>query len=100
MNFGKQDLEEREKTEHGTASIDWIARARDLAPVIEAASDRIESERRIPGDLMSALHDAELFRMCLPRSMGGGEATSLAVELVNSDRPTALGGKLAHLTAY
>ncbi len=79
MNFGKQEREEREKTHAGTPSIDWIARAKDLAPVIAAASDRIESERRVPKDLMSALHDAELFRMCLPRSMGGGEATPLTV---------------------
>ncbi len=79
MNFEKQELEKRKKTADGTASIDWIARAKDLAPVIEAAADRIESERRVPKDLMSALHDAELFRMCLPRSMGGGEASPLTV---------------------
>jgi alkylation response protein AidB-like acyl-CoA dehydrogenase len=79
VNFGKQEREEREKTHAGTPSIDWIARAKDLAPVIEAAADRIESERRVPKDLMSALHDAELFRMCLPRSMGGGEAPPLTV---------------------
>jgi alkylation response protein AidB-like acyl-CoA dehydrogenase len=30
---------------------------------------------------MSALHDAELFRMCLPRSIGGGEAPPLTVML-------------------
>ena len=58
-----------------SASIDWAARARGVVPVIEAAIDRIESEGRIPADVMSALHDAELFRMCLPPWLGGGEAT-------------------------
>jgi alkylation response protein AidB-like acyl-CoA dehydrogenase len=56
-----------------------VARANGVVPVIEAALGRIETERRIPADVMSALHDAELFRMCLPRSLGGGEATPRVV---------------------
>ncbi|MDA1323579.1 MAG: acyl-CoA dehydrogenase family protein [Proteobacteria bacterium] len=59
--------------------IDWVARAKALAPVIAAAADRIESERRVPPDIMAAMHEAELFRMCLPRSMGGGQADLLTV---------------------
>ncbi|MBT5457499.1 MAG: acyl-CoA dehydrogenase, partial [Rhodospirillaceae bacterium] len=59
--------------------VDWVARALALAPVIAAAADRIETERRVPPDIMSAMHDAELFRMCLPRSLGGGEAPPLTV---------------------
>ena len=58
-----------------------MARARALAPAIADAADRIEAERRVPGDIMSAMHDAELFRMCLPRSMGGGEVPPLTVML-------------------
>jgi len=66
----------------GTAeAVDWVARARALVPEIAAAADRIEAERRVPADLMAALHGAELFRMCLPRSMGGGEAPPLTVTL-------------------
>ena len=62
-----------------SAAIDWVDRAKALAPVIAAAADRIESERRVPPDIMAAMHDAELFRMCLPRSLGGGEADPLTV---------------------
>lgn len=54
---------------------DWVARARDLAPMIEQAADRTEAEGKVPKDIMDAMHDAEMFRMLLPRSMGGGEAT-------------------------
>ena len=77
-----------------SAAIDWVARAKALAPVIAAAADRIEAERRVPPDIMKAMHDAELFRMCLPRSMGGGEAPPLTVmqttEIISSaDASTA-----------
>jgi alkylation response protein AidB-like acyl-CoA dehydrogenase len=60
-----------------TKTIDWIARARKLAPMIEAAADRTEAEGKVPGDVMDAMHDEEMFRMLLPRSMGGGEATPM-----------------------
>lgn len=79
VNFGKQKLEEQNYADGGSPAIDWVARAKDLAPVVEAAGERIEAERRLPQDIMSALHDAELFRMCLPRSLGGGEAKPLTV---------------------
>ena len=58
-------------------SRDWIARARELAPMIEAASDRTEAEGRVPKDIMDAMHDAEMFRMVLPESLGGGAATPM-----------------------
>jgi alkylation response protein AidB-like acyl-CoA dehydrogenase len=62
-----------------SGAIDWVARAKALAPIIAEAADRIEAERRVPPDIMAAMHDAELFRMCLPRSLGGGEADPLTV---------------------
>jgi alkylation response protein AidB-like acyl-CoA dehydrogenase len=52
---------------------DWIDRARALRPLISAAADRIEQEREIPEEVVAALHEAQLFRMLLPRSCGGGE---------------------------
>jgi len=60
------------------STVDWAARARALTPMIEAASDRIEKERQVTPDVMAALHDAQLFRMLLPREMGGGEADPVA----------------------
>ena len=55
-----------------------VARARELAPLIESASDRIEAERKIPDDVLSALHDARMFRMLIPSSCGGGEVAPMA----------------------
>jgi alkylation response protein AidB-like acyl-CoA dehydrogenase len=52
---------------------DPIARARDLAPAIAAASDTIERTRRIPAPLLAELHASRLFRMLLPRSVGGDQ---------------------------
>jgi alkylation response protein AidB-like acyl-CoA dehydrogenase len=53
---------------------DWIARARALTPVLDKAAPRIEAAKALPPDIVDALHEAQLFRMMLPRSLGGGEA--------------------------
>jgi alkylation response protein AidB-like acyl-CoA dehydrogenase len=52
---------------------DPIASARNLAPAIAAASDTIERTRRIPAPLLAELHASRLFRMLLPRSVGGDQ---------------------------
>ena len=57
---------------------EWAARARALAPMIAAAGDRTETERKVPADVMKALHEAGLFRLLMPRSLGGAEASPLA----------------------
>lgn len=79
MSLGGQEAELHQPLDSEPSSIDWIARAHQVAPVVTAAIDRIESERRVPSDVMAALHDAELFRMCLPPWLGGGEADPLTV---------------------
>jgi alkylation response protein AidB-like acyl-CoA dehydrogenase len=56
------------------ADSDLIGQARKLTDTIRAASDSIESDRRLPLGLLDALHEARLFRMMLPRSVGGLEA--------------------------
>jgi alkylation response protein AidB-like acyl-CoA dehydrogenase len=76
------------------AASDCIARARELAPLIAAQADRIEREREISPEVLSALHDARLFRMLLPRSVGGLEvdpATFMQAieELAKADGSTA-----------
>jgi alkylation response protein AidB-like acyl-CoA dehydrogenase len=77
-----------------TATIDWVARARDVAPLIARAADRIEQEREISAEVITALHDAELFRLLLPRACGGHEiepAIYLQVveEIAKADASTA-----------
>lgn len=54
-------------------TINPVAVARALGPRIEAASDAIEAGRRLPEELVAALHEARLFRMLTPRSVGGDE---------------------------
>ena len=53
---------------------DCVARARELAPLIEAAAGRTETARKIPADILSAMHNAGLFHILLPASLGGGAA--------------------------
>ncbi len=57
----------------GRVSVDYLARARALVPPLEAAGPRIEAARGFPPDVLAALHDAGMFRLLLPRSIGGAE---------------------------
>lgn len=50
-----------------------VSRAEALRPVVEAAADDIEQRRRLPPSLLDRLHEARLFRLLLPRSIGGEE---------------------------
>src|ERR1700730_9487022 len=50
-----------------------VARARDLAHSITTSADEIEHSRRITEPLLLQLHEARLFRMLYPRSVGGDE---------------------------
>ncbi len=52
---------------------DPLARARDLMEMITAAGDETERLRRLPSALVDRLHEARLFRMLYPRSVGGDE---------------------------
>ena len=54
-------------------AVDYLARARGLVPLIEAAAPRIEAARAFPPDVLSALHESGMFRLLLPRSLGGAE---------------------------
>jgi alkylation response protein AidB-like acyl-CoA dehydrogenase len=58
--------------EVGTAS-DYIARARGLAPLLTAAAPRIEAAYELPPDVLDAMHAAGMFRLLVPRSVGGAE---------------------------
>jgi alkylation response protein AidB-like acyl-CoA dehydrogenase len=50
-----------------------VARARDVAAAVAAAADAIERTRRIPETLLDELHAARLFRLVVPRWLGGDE---------------------------
>src|SRR5438045_3805705 len=50
-----------------------VARARELAQSIAAEADEIERRRRLTTPVIEELHEARLFRMLYPRSVGGDE---------------------------
>ena len=52
---------------------DAVARARALGPGIAAAAAEIERTRRIPEPLLSDIFASGLWRLLLPRSLGGDE---------------------------
>ncbi len=49
-------------------------RAAALISILDAAAPRIEAERKMPSDVLAAMHDARIFRVLLPKSVGGDEA--------------------------
>ena len=56
---------------------DFVAAAAALAPQIREARDELETARRMPASLASALAQAGMFQLGLPRSMGGPETDPL-----------------------
>src|SRR6187549_572237 len=73
---------------------DYIARARALHPLITTHAARIEQEREIAPEVLSALHDAHLFRMLIPKSCDGAEVAPAVFmqaieELAKADGSTA-----------
>jgi len=63
-------------------NVDWIARAKELAPLI--AEDAAEGERagQVTDRVMAAMHDKQMFRMALPAVYGGGAATPVEMSKV------------------
>ncbi len=57
----------------GTPGAVWLERARHLGPMIAASAEAIEDRRELPEPLVEALAERGLFRLLLPRSLGGAE---------------------------
>src|SRR5271156_1783313 len=77
-----------------TRGIDYLERARELAPMLAAASDEIEERRELPERVVEALVERGFFRMLLPRSLGGAELDPLTYvqvleEIAKADPSTA-----------
>jgi len=59
--------------------------SRALGPQIRAAAEQIETERRLPLELVSAMQGAGVFRMPIPRTWGGPEADPLTqIEVIEA----------------
>ena len=50
-----------------------LARARAIAPAIEHSAEQIEDTRQLPKDVVEAMVGAGLFRLLVPKSLGGEE---------------------------
>src|SRR5919206_3942868 len=61
---------------HDAESI--LSAAMALAPVIQACREEMERERRLPLPLVTAMKDAGVFRMPMPREWGGPELDPLS----------------------
>src|SRR6201997_5296404 len=57
--------------------LDYVQRARQLAPTLAAAADEMEHRRELPERVVKALIERGFFRMLLPRSLGGAELPPL-----------------------
>ncbi|WP_327710610.1 acyl-CoA dehydrogenase family protein [Streptomyces sp. NBC_00464] len=51
----------------------WLARVAALVPAIQEARDTVEATRHLPPALVARLRDADLYRLWVPRSLGGHE---------------------------
>jgi alkylation response protein AidB-like acyl-CoA dehydrogenase len=83
----------RASGEKSTAG-DAVARAQGMVELLRSAADRIEAARALPADIVAALHEARLFRLLLPRSLGGDElhlkTLAQAIEVIaGADASTA-----------
>ena len=58
---------------HGTNGVDaaLLERVRALLPAIAEAAARIDTERRVPEPLLTQIMQAGLYKMFVPRSLGG-----------------------------
>ncbi|MGH3516241.1 MAG: acyl-CoA dehydrogenase family protein [Haloechinothrix sp.] len=53
------------------AEPDLISVARDLAPILRANSQRSDRDARLPAESVHAMREAGLFRLYVPRALGG-----------------------------
>jgi alkylation response protein AidB-like acyl-CoA dehydrogenase len=61
---------------------DYIARARELVPMLREAGDEIEKNRQTSEHVIQAMVERGIFKMLLPKSIGGGELDPLTYTAV------------------
>ncbi|HET6607177.1 MAG TPA: acyl-CoA dehydrogenase family protein [Rhodopila sp.] len=52
-----------------------LTRARALIPLLRKAADRIDAANELPDDVLDAMFEARMFKLLLPKSLGGAELT-------------------------
>src|SRR5579863_1992572 len=76
------------------AAGDPMARVREIAPALAAAAAEIDRRRELPAAIVDALIERGLFRLLLPRALGGAELlpaqyVPIIEELAKTDASTA-----------
>ena len=61
---------------------DYIERARELVPMLKEAGDEIEKNRQTSEHVVAAMIERGIFKMLLPKSIGGGELDPLTYTAV------------------
>ena len=61
---------------------DYLDRARELQPMLREAGDEIERRREVTPEVVEALIERGIFKMLLPRSLGGAELDPLTYTAV------------------
>ncbi|MGB9649928.1 MAG: acyl-CoA dehydrogenase family protein [Stellaceae bacterium] len=56
-----------------TRDVDYVERARCLAPLLKESADEIEARRELPERVVEALIEGGFFKLLIPRSLGGAE---------------------------
>jgi len=73
---------------------EYLRRAKELGPELDAAAEEIEQRRELPEAIIEALVERGLFRLLLPRTLGGAELrpaayVSVIEEVAKHDASTA-----------
>ena len=61
------------KRQSDPASVDYVARAKALAPKLAAHALEIDQRRELPKEIIDRMVDEGFFRLLLPKSLGGAE---------------------------
>ena len=94
MNLSAPDRPVSDPMHAPRDGIDYLDRARELAPTLAAAADEIERRRELPEPVVAALAERGLYRLLLPRSLGGAELlpadfVPVIEEIAKADASTA-----------
>ena len=73
---------------------EYLRRAQELGPELDAAAEEIEQRRELPEAIIEAMVERGLFRLLLPRTLGGAELrpaayVSVIEEVAKHDASTA-----------
>lgn len=84
----------RERVALPPQTIDWVARAKGVLPIVSAAAATIDRTQRLTPEVLEALHQAQMFRLLVPWEHGGHQVdpatfVSMIETIATADASTA-----------